>query len=104
MNSPSWLAIGFSKDKQMGDDGVVACKSNGRVDHYYNTNEYRPRMLVQSEPSIGIFDSKVQLNDNIFSCSFKRKIKNDSVLNYFDLNTAYYVLSASGPYDPLNGK
>lgn len=99
----SYLAIGFSNDNSMGNDGVVMCKYNLNADvyvqHYYNEGK-KSFLLSENEPSVGLFDSKISLSQNHLICSFKRiKLAENFNDKYSDLNKMHYLLVAKGKID-----
>ena len=86
----------------MGDDTVVMCKynSNGNslIQHYYNVGK-KSEVLANSNPTVGISQPSVSLQDGFLSCSFKRQKKNSISSRYFDLNNPYYLMLARGLLD-----
>ncbi len=81
-----------------GNDCVVACKTSGKVHHYFNPYN-NPSFLDVSQPSIGITEARVSINDNWLVCQFKRQKNNLKISNYFDLNEKHFVLAAFGDYN-----
>ena len=71
----------------MGDDTVVMCKynSNGNslIQHYYNVGK-KSEVLANSNPTIGISQPSVSLQDGFISCSFKRQKKKQEGQNEMD--------------------
>ena len=124
-----YLAIGFSKDRKMvktnfhgklsgiskeilflnvnihfirlkGNSNVVSCKTNGDVQHYFNPHKHEPSVLLDaSRPSVGLTNTRVELNDNWLTCRFDRQKAFNDTPNYFDLNESYFVLAAYGNID-----
>ncbi len=96
----AWIAIGFSNDQAMGNDDVIICKKSATmgdsVEHFFNSGRFTPSLLDFSEPSIGITNARVLLNEGFLICSFNREKTNARSPNYFDLNKSFYVLSAQG--------
>lgn len=69
------------------------------VQVYYNDNPY-PSIIDENNLSDGISDPAYTLNQGVFTCSFKRIIKNDMYpTKYFDLNNEYYAFLAKGLLD-----
>ena len=96
----SWVAIGFSKDNQMGDDDVVLCKNSPNeksISHYYNTDKIEPRLLDLNNVTIGLSKSSIDLKNGFLICSFTRE-KQFHIKNYFNLNKSFFILAAYGPY------
>lgn len=86
------------------DDGVCLCKSTGTVDQRYNKKKLAPNLIDNNNPSVGLTNINVKLENGWLKCSFKRTKKNIDVANYFDLNSNYYILAAYGIYDASSGK
>lgn len=78
---------------------MVICRKIGnetKVERYYNRKQ-EPQFLDKNNPTLGLKDSKVIIEGNFFQCSFSRQKKNDSVTNFFNLETnKYYILAAYG--------
>jgi hypothetical protein len=65
------------------------------VEHYYN-NGFSPELLSQSNPTIGLSNSKIIIDQNYFSCFFSRANSYDDAL-YFNINNNDpYILIAFG--------
>ncbi|RNA13986.1 ferric-chelate reductase 1 [Brachionus plicatilis] len=94
-----WLAIGFSHDKLMGNDSVVACKYNTendlKIHNYFNPGQIDPELIDSKDPSSGLSDIKIINDKGLLICSFKRDISKN-IENFFDLNQNYYILMAKG--------
>lgn len=80
----------------MGNDNSIICKSSGDVGHYYNPVHETPYLLSSENPTIGLNDNSVTLNNSIITCKFKRLKRDETIENYFDLNETYYILAALG--------
>jgi len=104
----AWIAIGFSNDQAMGDDDVIICKKSSTmgdsVEHFFNSGRFTPSLLDFSEPSIGITNARVLLNEGFLICSFNREKTSARSSNYFDLNKSYFVLAAQGSLGSSGGK
>lgn len=107
--SALYTAIGFSRDRVMGDDGVVYCTyafnnaPSNKVVQAYNFAKSRPRLLSQSIPSIGITSASIRVENNQLVCSFQRAKSYGGVSDYFDLNSGlYYLLLSTGNTDSNN--
>ncbi|CAF1082591.1 unnamed protein product, partial [Brachionus calyciflorus] len=97
-----WTSFALSNDPIMGDDNAIVCKivnSNIIVEHYYNSGKFRPNLLNELEPSIGLTNVNCELNSGNFTCSLSRKKVQPDILNYFDTRYKYYLLFAQGPTD-----
>jgi len=99
-----WAAFSLSSDDQMGQDDVHLCKAATNlktVEHYYNNNQEPPNILVPSNPTIGLSNIQVNLNDNVLTCNFTRLKSLSHIQNYFDMKNPYYLLFSTGPLDQL---
>ena len=79
----------------------MACKltkdNKLEVNSFYNENPY-PISIDTDNMSIGTSDQSFVLDQGIFTCRFKRDIKNDLYPDkIFDLNNEYYAFLAIGP-------
>ena len=98
--SDGWIAIGVSKDNQMGDDDVVLCKKSpneSSINHYYNTDRIEPNLLDPNNLTVGLSNSFVELKNGYLICSFTRE-KQIHFKNYFNLNKRFFILAALGSY------
>jgi hypothetical protein len=66
------------------------------VEHYFNLRKDTPDVLEPSNPTVGLTNSQISVNNGFMTCKFTRVKKNDSVNNYFDLHNKFYVLGANG--------
>jgi hypothetical protein len=84
-----------------GDDSVVICKfvqaSAPSVESYYNRAQATPYIIDRTNPTLGITNAIVIVEDNIFTCNFTRQktIVGGSSM-YFDLNNKYHIIGAYG--------
>jgi hypothetical protein len=86
-----------------GNSNVVACKTSGDVQHYYNPHKHSPSVLIDSgRPTIGLTNTHVAMNDNWLTCRFDRQKAINDTDNYFDLNENYFVLAAQGNIERLS--
>lgn len=67
-----------------------------KVEHYFNVKKSTPIVLYPSNPTIGLSNSVISVNNDFMTCKFTRLKKNSQVKDYFDLNNKFYVLGASG--------
>ncbi len=79
----------------------MACKltkdNSLLVESLYNQN-ISPISIDMSDTSIGTSEQSFVLDQGIFTCRFKRDIKNDLYPDkIFDLSNEYYALLATGP-------
>ncbi|KAK7508306.1 hypothetical protein BaRGS_00000545, partial [Batillaria attramentaria] len=96
-----WIAVGFSKDTEMGDDSVTECTIEGDtvlVKQSYNDGLFNSYLdnkhAALSEMSGGVVDG-------ILHCKFKRQKYYEVDPLVFDLNDDYYLMVASG--EAMNG-
>lgn len=86
-----------------GGASVVVCKfgDNGNaIEHYYNEG-LNPIYLDSSNPTIGLKNMNISVENSVYKCSFSRDNSNSNP-NYFqvDSNTKYcYMLGAYGDID-----
>lgn len=71
------------------------------VENYYNEGK-RPRPLDPNQLSVGMTDIHVSLADGELKCSFTRLKSDPSVVNFFDINYDYIILTALGYFDVNN--
>lgn len=92
----SWIAIGFSADRAMGSDSVVACVASGGVisaeSGYTVGRSYR----ALSNKSMGLSDVSGSLTGSIMTCSFTRIISIPGQQEFFDLQQNWHILFARG--------
>ncbi|XP_063110531.1 LOW QUALITY PROTEIN: DOMON domain-containing protein FRRS1L [Cavia porcellus] len=95
-DTDGWVAVGFSSDKKMGGDDVMACvhDDNGRVriQHFYNVGQWAKE--IQRNPARdeeGIFEN------NRVTCRFKRPVNVPRDETIVDLHLSWYYLFAWGP-------
>jgi len=79
----------------------VACKLTNDntliVDSLYNQNK-SPTIIDMSDTSISTSEQSYVLDKGIFTCRFKRDIKNDLYPDkIFDLKNEFYAFLATGP-------
>ncbi len=80
---------------------MVACKltkdNTLLVESLYNQN-FSPLTIDTNDLSISTSEQSYVLDQGIFTCRFKRDIKNDlNPEKIFDLNNEYFALLATGP-------
>ena len=100
----SWTALAFSKDTFMGDDSVVMCRlststKEGKIETYYNQNSKVSDVLQTANPSMGLFDLKIEVRDNKYMmCYFSRQKTFFNVNGFFNLTAPnkYNILVATG--------
>ena len=67
------------------------------VESLYNQN-FSPTTIDTNDLSISTSEQSYVLDQGIFTCRFKRDIKNDMYPEkIFDLNNEYFALLATGP-------
>lgn len=70
---------------------------NGTFDvlHYYNLGK-SPSLMSSTDPRIGFTNIKTSYANSVLTCSFTRAKTVSVDSKYFDLNSQYYLLTASG--------
>ena len=93
-----WVGVGLGPSTGMSGASVVMCTSSQgsmQVMHYYN-NGHRSSLLDTNEPSIGLSESNITLDENYLVCSYTRENSNSNG-KYFDLNkSSPYIQVAYG--------
>lgn len=74
----------------------MATGSNVTVQHWFNQGQ-SSKILLSTNPFVGLSNLKASLSNNILTCSFTRQKLVQNVQNYFDLSKSYYLLMAQGP-------
>lgn len=101
INSGNYFAFGLSYDQLMGNDDVAVCQvnSNGAVsvNHYYNGAKGVSLLLSSSNPTVGFSNIVTSIKNGVATCNFTRANSLPTVTNYFNQNSQYYLLSATGP-------
>ena len=70
------------------------------VESLYNQN-FSPTTIDTNDLSISTSEQSYVLDQGIFTCRFKRDIKNDMYPDkIFDLNNEYFAFLATGPLAP----
>ncbi|KAL3980793.1 ATP-dependent DNA helicase 2 subunit 1 [Sarotherodon galilaeus] len=95
-DTDGWVAVGFSSDKKMGGDDVMACvhDDNGRVriHHFYNVGQWAKEIKRNpARDEEGIFEN------NRVTCRFKRPLYVPREETLVDLHLSWYYLFAWGP-------
>uniref|UniRef100_T1JGZ2 Ferric-chelate reductase 1 n=1 Tax=Strigamia maritima TaxID=126957 RepID=T1JGZ2_STRMM len=95
-----WIAVGFSKDRSMGDDSVVECVENQRtgvVDVFTSFNRGRSNSRLQLAKA-ALLDTEGASLDGKIACSFTR-LGNVAVegTSYDLVNQPHYLFLARGP-------
>ncbi|XP_032979575.1 DOMON domain-containing protein FRRS1L [Rhinolophus ferrumequinum] len=95
-DTDGWVAVGFSSDKKMGGDDVMACvhDDNGRVriQHFYNVGQWAKE--IQRNPAR---DEEGVFENNRVTCRFKRPVNVPREETIVDLHLSWYYLFAWGP-------
>ena len=85
------------------------CQINGAnkiVQHYYNvyypsSDSSSPSLF--SDPTIGLSNANISINNRVLSCLVTRQKNMSGVLNYFDIsNKQYNILAAYGQNNGLS--
>ena len=99
-HSQLWKLLFLSINLLKGGASVVICKSfqdtnNNAVQHYYNQG-YSCVLLDSQNPTIGIWDSSIEISGSELVCSFNRDNTNEAP-GFFDLNNeSPYIQTAYG--------
>nr|KAF6484543.1 ferric chelate reductase 1 like [Rousettus aegyptiacus] len=95
-DTDGWVAVGFSSDRKMGGDDVMACvhDDNGRVriQHFYNVGQWAKE--IQRNPAR---DEEGVFENNRVTCRFKRPVNVPRDETIVDLHLSWYYLFAWGP-------
>ncbi|XP_074218065.1 DOMON domain-containing protein FRRS1L isoform X2 [Camelus bactrianus] len=95
-DTDGWVAVGFSSDKKMGGDDVMACvhDDNGRVriQHFYNVGQWAKE--IQRNPAR---DEEGVFENSRVTCRFKRPVNVPRDETIVDLHLSWYYLFAWGP-------
>jgi len=91
----SYVALGLSDDKKMGDDLVMSCASATKIEFFRNEGK-QPKPLTTFS---GVNNYKFSNEDGAVLC----KIRTDSKLvagsNEYDLTSNHFILLAGGTYN-----
>ncbi|KAJ8314812.1 hypothetical protein KUTeg_006962 [Tegillarca granosa] len=93
-----WVAIGFSADKLMGDDSVIACKiMDGvvSVTQLYNTMPYKQNIPIQNG-NVGLTFVSGSFGDNVLNCRFQRLKVITGEPYLFNLTEPWHILFGLG--------
>ncbi|ODN04829.1 putative ferric-chelate reductase 1 [Orchesella cincta] len=99
-----YVAVGISKDEEMGDDSVTECvrehdKVVGYTSWNYNIDGVKGNKRRTSCDSMQDFKGGIQKeNDHIMYCSWKRPVVTIVKGTTFDLDKPHYVLIAEGDF------
>lgn len=95
-----YLAIGFSKDRRMGEDSVVGCIPQGATVHsYYNEGTETDEL---STPTLGLSTTSVSQTNGVITCTFTRALTAADD-KYFDLNNDYILMLVVGEAEADGG-
>jgi len=102
----AYTAIGFSDDRQMGNDSVAMCRTSiypptMAVETYYNDNNYNSDVLSPIIRTIGILNYTVSISNSFLLCNFTRVKSIANYANYFNISNPYYILVAYGDTNSL---
>jgi hypothetical protein len=73
--------------------------SANTIENYYNYGHREPRLLLDSNPTVGLSKIVVTKSPGLLTCSFTRENSRPDVSYYFSSNKVYYILAAYGPLD-----
>ncbi|XP_033740428.1 putative ferric-chelate reductase 1 homolog isoform X2 [Pecten maximus] len=95
-SSESWAAIGFSDDRAMGSDSVVACVGSGGVitaeSGYTDGRSYRSL----SNKNLGLSAVTGSVTGSIMNCSLTRTMFIPGQPEFFSLQQDWHILFARG--------
>ncbi|XP_060069676.1 ferric-chelate reductase 1-like [Ylistrum balloti] len=94
--SNNWVAIGFSSDKSMGSDSVVACVNSGTVSVQtgYNTGKSYGSLTPDT---LGLSSISGSVVNSVLNCKFTRQTNITGESSFFDIRQDWYLLFARGP-------
>ncbi|KAK7099855.1 hypothetical protein V1264_022902 [Littorina saxatilis] len=96
-----WVAVGFSKDQEMGDDSVTECiMHDGEVKVQQSYNDGMDNKYLDNKKA-ALSEQSGKLEDGLLHCTFHRKKSYPRDPLIFDLNNDYYLMVAVG--EALNG-
>ena len=93
----AWIAVGLNGEKKMAGAVAVVCKNVkgvGKIEHYY-LNGNVPQLLDVNNPSVGLSNVQITINQGFLVCQFTR----ENTFNGFvsSIASGYaYMLSAFG--------
>ncbi|KAL8582083.1 hypothetical protein ACOMHN_004003 [Nucella lapillus] len=91
-----WIALGFSKDQEMGDDSVTECiMNNGEVEVKQSYNHGLDNKYLDNKHA-ALSEMGGSIQNGILSCSFRRKKTYPYDPMVFDLHHDYFLLVAMG--------
>ena len=73
----AWVGVGFSRDREMGQDDIYYCQKRAGVVGMisaYSVGMSRPIELDATNNQNGISQLRTYINQNQFVCSFRRPI------------------------------
>lgn len=98
-SSNVWFAVGFNDLPIMDKANVVVCQSlpnNKSVRHFYNNGYMGVELLDSDQPTLGLSNSALLIDQDKLTCMFTRQNSNANS-KYFDLdNKDPYVVAAFG--------
>ncbi|XP_076441041.1 putative ferric-chelate reductase 1 [Babylonia areolata] len=96
-----WIAVGFSRDQEMGDDSVTECiMHDGEVKIQQSFNDGLDNRYLDDKGA-ALSEETGSVENGVMSCSFHRKKKYPRDPMVFDLDDDYFLLVAFG--EGLNG-
>ena len=107
-HTDSYVAVGLSQDKSMGDSSVMFCYTFKQLQDVGMSWNFKSTSVVLNKPKEGLTDYQVKYVDGTLSCSFRRRkntnidIPEYSTFKSFDLSQKYHLLLARGPVSELS--
>ncbi|XP_021366826.1 ferric-chelate reductase 1-like [Mizuhopecten yessoensis] len=96
--SNNWVAIGFSADKKMGSDSIVACVSSGGVvsaQSGYNTKKSYGSL---TPVDLGLSSVSGSMVNSVLNCKFTRMTNITGQSSFFDIRQKWRLFFAYGPF------
>ena len=93
-----YVAVGFSRDKLMGEDDVIGCKRDPQTGNISVVSAWNP--APQHAPNIrdpsqrGVCQHHTNYSDGQLSCKFSRYIAPVNPGHDYDLNNSYFIFLA----------
>ncbi|ELT98132.1 hypothetical protein CAPTEDRAFT_207798 [Capitella teleta] len=107
-DADGWIAMAFSKDKNMGNDDVVECVWNEglsevMVQNSYNRENAKSNIMLQDR-TLGLLRTVGHLSAGRISCKFEREIAMTTGTGLADLTDRFHIFLAKGDVTPSGEK
>ncbi|XP_071952294.1 ferric-chelate reductase 1-like [Antedon mediterranea] len=87
-----YIALGFSKDRNMANSDIIACLSDKKILRYYASSRAAPTR----QTDVGLSNEATTIAGGTITCSFTRQLGLVGETNYFDLNEPHFLILAKG--------